>query len=94
MTTTTLPPTLASEAAAGLAAAQVIAPSFGPNAMLAVTVASLLLNAATAAANGGEDVTDDQINELLSTDEAVRLQDIALQKQLQAAGDTSGTIVP
>lgn len=90
----TTEPTIAAELSAGLAAANTLAPAFGPNAMLAVTVASLLLNAATAAANGGVDVTDDQVNDLLSADAAVRLQDIALQKQLQAAGDTSGTIVP
>lgn len=82
--------TTAAQIAAGQAAATQLAPLFGPNATLAVSIANGLLTAVMAANTDGRDVTDAEIVALLSLDDAARADAIAAQREARAAGDTSG----
>jgi len=77
--------TLAQQAQEGLAFASALSPLFGPNAALAVQIASNLLNAAVAASNGGHDVTDEELDDLLSADDAARDADERARREQEEA---------
>lgn len=78
--------TIEQEAGVAIAAAQALAPAFGPNAIAAVSLAGMLLNAATAAANGGTDITPDQLAAIFAADDAAKVADLAAQASVGATG--------
>ncbi len=78
------------EIAAGVAAAQSLAPLLGPNGVLAINLATTLLGAVQAATATGSDVTDAQLAALFSADDAAKLADLLAQAQVAKPASSSG----
>lgn len=93
-TTTGAAPTTAAQletyAEMALAAANTLAPALGPNAMLATTVAGVLLGFVQKAQADGVDVSDADIAKALAADDQAKADDLAAQAERRAAGDTTG----
>lgn len=83
--TTTVSPTAAADIAAGLAAATAVAPALGPNAVLAVGAANILMAAIQAAIGTGADITDAQLAALFADDDMAKAQDAAAQAAVLAS---------
>lgn len=74
-----------------LAAANTIAPELGPGAMLATTIAGVMLNLVQQAQAAGTDVSDADIAIALAADDQAKALDLQAQIARRAAGDTTGT---